>query len=110
MYYLQTVIQDRKYLFRIFINWLVFGHIGEVAYNLFFPVETLHYSFINVFLGKLWIDFANKSIFVLPLLTACHIQITGLLIKWEEGEVHPTGTDERHSEMDKMLTRLWEGF
>ena len=59
---------------------------------------------------------ANKAIFVLPrLLTACHIQIAGLLIEWEEREVHPTGADEGHSEMDKMLSlsikaRLREGF
>ena len=26
-------------------------------------------------------------------LTAGHVQVTGLLIKWEECQVHPTGAD-----------------
>ena len=30
-------------------------------------------------------------------LTAGHIQVTGLLIKWEECQVHPTGADQGHS-------------
>ena len=32
------------------------------------------------------------------LLTACHVQVAGLLIKGEESEVHAAGADERDAD------------